>query len=181
LAAFEVIMYGRFSGDYRGLHANQVTQVAMESTGLTGAGLAGTRGLDRGDAVTQYGTAEGTEKGGAAKAARCGVMVFYGAELGKRSIAALALDPLPDSKVQCGPPQSAALDKHNTQLAPASRTFHEIAAANLGKRSRAPKKGLLKCPQKSPTSWSRIKRRDVRGQLLSHTKRQSSNYLQVDT
>ena len=40
---------------------------------------------------------------------------FYSADQGKAFEAALALDPIPASKVQSAPLQFAELDKHNTR------------------------------------------------------------------
>jgi hypothetical protein len=73
------------------------------------------RKLDRGHAASQHGTAPRAEKRSLTQAGRCGVMVSPGLTRARRSQAALALDPIPASKVQSAPPEIAELDKRNCE------------------------------------------------------------------
>src|SRR5947209_15112715 len=59
-----------------------------------------TRELDRGDAVSQHGSLAGAKERSFTQAGRCGVKVSTGLTRARRSQAALALDPIPASKVQ---------------------------------------------------------------------------------
>src|SRR5947209_13261330 len=77
------------------------------------AGRRDTRKLDRSHAVPQYGSTAGARERSAAELGRCGVTVSTRLTRARRSSPALALDPLPASKVQSHPLQIAELDTHN--------------------------------------------------------------------